>query len=168
MNELERRNGSIRLAAEADLEDVRRLVNEAFAVERFLKKGGGDRLPEADGELDELFARGCFLVMEEDRGLTACVYVAPEGERCYLGLLSIAKGRQGQGLGRTMNAAAEDYARSCGCRVMYLRVVSPRREQLVPLYLRLGYAETGRQEYPEALIEKMALPGYFILMSKPL
>jgi hypothetical protein len=67
-----------------------------------------------------------------------------------------------------LNAAAEQYAREQGCRWMDLRVVSPRQEQLVPVYRRLGYLETGTEEYPVALVEKMAIPGHFILMAKAL
>jgi GNAT superfamily N-acetyltransferase len=165
---------AIRLATAADREAIRRLVNQAFEIERFLKKGGGDRL-QGDGELEALFERGTFLVTEEpglasdeDRSLAGCVYVEPRGDRAYLGLLSIAPERQGAGLGKLLNAAAEQHARERGCRWMDLRVVSPRQERLVPVYRRLGYVETGTEEYPEALVEKMAIPGHFILMAKAL
>ncbi len=157
----------IRLAAAADREAIRRLVNEAFDVERFLKKGGGDRL-QGDGEFEALWERGSFLVKEEDGALVGCVYVEPRGERAYLGLLSIAPGRQGTGLGKQLNTAAEQYAREQGCRWMDLRVVSPRADVLLPLYRRLGYEETGREEYSAVLVEKMTIPGYFILMAKAL
>jgi GNAT superfamily N-acetyltransferase len=153
--------------ATADREAIRRLVNQAFEVERFLKKGGGDRL-QGDGELEALFERGTFLVKAEDGEPVGCVYVEPRGERAYLGLLSIAPSRQGAGLGKQLNAAAEQYAREQGCRWMDLRVVSPREEQLLPVYRKLGYVETGTQEYPAALVEKMAIPGHFILMEKAL
>jgi GNAT superfamily N-acetyltransferase len=158
---------AIRIATVVDREAIRRLVNQAFDVERFLKKGGGDRL-QGDGELEALFERGTFLVKEEDEALVGCVYVEPRGERAYLGLLSIDPARQGAGLAKQLNAAAEQYAREQGCRWMDLRVVSPRVEQLLPIYLRLGYTETGREEYPELLVEKMTIPGYFILMAKAL
>ena len=161
-------NGTaIRVAADADREPIRQLVNQAFDVERFLKKGGGDRL-QNDGEYEGLWERGTFLVKEEDGTLTGCVYVEPRGERAYLGLLSIVLSRQGTGLGRRLNASAEDFARTQGCRWMDLRVVSPRAEQLLPIYRRLGYVETGREEYPDWLVLKMSIPGYFILMEKPL
>jgi hypothetical protein len=82
---------TIRLATAADREGIRRLVNQAFEVERFLKKGGGDRLQD-DGEFEELWERGTFLVKEEaglvkeeDGALVGCVYVEPRGERAYLG-----------------------------------------------------------------------------------
>jgi GNAT superfamily N-acetyltransferase len=159
--------GTNRLATAADREAIRRLVNQAFEVERFLKKGGGDRLQD-DGEFEELWERGTFLVKEEDGVLVGCVYVEPRGERAYLGLLSIDPARQGAGLGKQLNAAAEQYAREHGCRWMDLRVVSPRAEQLLPVYRKLGYAETGTQEYPAVLVEKMAIPGHFILMAKAL
>jgi hypothetical protein len=51
---------------------------------------------------------------------------------------------------------------------MDLRVVSPRADQLLPIYRRLGYVETGTQEYPAVLVEKMSIPGHFILMEKQL
>ena len=158
---------AIRVATDADIEAIRLLVNQAFDVERFLKKGGGDRL-QGDGELESLWQRGTFLVKEEDGVTVGCVYVEPCGERAYLGLLSIAPERQGAGLGRQLNAAAEDFARQQGCKWMDLRVVSPRADILLPLYRRMGYAETGTQEYPAVLVEKMTIPGHFILMAKQL
>jgi predicted N-acetyltransferase YhbS len=160
--------GAIRVANAADREGIRALVNQAFEVERFLKKGGGDRL-QNDGEFEGLWERGTFLVAEEEDGaLAGCVYVELRGERAYLGLLSIAPARQGAGLGKQLNRAGEQYAREQGCRWMDLRVVSPRAEQLVPLYQKLGYVETGAEEYPPVLVEKMTIPGYFINMAKQL
>lgn len=158
---------TIRVATDADIEAIRRLVNQAFEVERFLKKGGGDRL-QGDGELESLWQRGTFLLKEEDGAPVGCVYVEPRGERAYLGLLSIAPARQGAGLGKQLNAAAENFAREQGCKWMDLRVVSPRAEQLLPVYRRLGYVETGTEEYLPVLVEKMTIPGQFILMAKQL
>jgi predicted N-acetyltransferase YhbS len=158
---------TIRVAKDADIEAVRRLVNQAFDVERFLKKGGGDRL-QGDGELEGLWERGTFLLKEEDGVPVGCVYVEPRGNRAYLGLLSIAPARQGVGLGRELNLAAENFARQQGCQWMDLRVVSPRADQLLPIYRRLGYVETGTEEYPAVLVEKMTIPGHFILMEKQL
>jgi GNAT superfamily N-acetyltransferase len=157
----------IRIAEASDREAIRQLVNQAFAVERFLKKGGGDRL-QNDGEFEHMWERGTFLVREDDGALAGCVYVEPRGDRAYLGLLSIDPARQGAGLGKQLNAAAEEFARRHGCRWMDLRVVSPRENLLVPLYRRLGYTVTGTQEYPAELVEKMSIPGHFILMAKAL
>src|ERR1700744_47060 len=122
----------IRVAKGADSEVIRGLVNQAFDVERFLKKGGGDRL-QGDGELEGLWERGTFLLKEEDGVPVGCVYVEPRGDRAYLGLLSIAPERQGAGLGKQLNVAAENFARQQGCKWMDLRVVSPRAELLLPI-----------------------------------
>jgi GNAT superfamily N-acetyltransferase len=158
---------AVRIATVDDREAIRQLVNLAFDVERFLKKGGGDRL-QGDGELEALFERGTFLVKVEDGEPVGCVYVEPRGERAYLGLLSIVPSRQGAGLGKQLNVAAENFAREQGCKWMDLRVVSPRADLLLPVYRKLGYAVTGTQEYPAVLVEKMAIPGHFILMEKAL
>jgi GNAT superfamily N-acetyltransferase len=158
---------STRIATAEDREPIRHLVNQAFEIERFLKKGDGDRL-QNDGEYESLWERGAFLVKEENGSLTGCVYIEPRGDRAYLGLLSIDPARQGTGLGKQLNTAAEEFARTQGCRWMDLRVVSPRAEVLLPIYRKLGYVETGTQEYPPPLVEKMTIPGHFILMSKPL
>ena len=151
-----------------DREALRRLINDAFGVERRIKKGGRDRLAEDSRELDDLLSRGTFLVHEEDGSLVACVYLEHRAEHCYLGLLSVAPSAQGRGLGRRMMEAAESLARDWGCAWIELRVVSARRESLVPLYQKLGFQETGWQEYPLPLAEVMVEPGHFILMTKQL
>ncbi len=103
-------DGSTRVGGVADREALWRLINDAFGVERRIKKGGGDRLVAGSRELDDLLERGTFLVMEEAGTLLACVYVEARGDRCYLGLLSVAPRAQGRGLGRSMMDAAESGA----------------------------------------------------------
>ncbi len=161
-------HGSIRPAGAADREALRQLINDAFGVERRIKKGGRDRLVDGSRELDDFLARGTFLVMKEGAALIACVYVEARGERCYLGLLSVAPSAQGRGLGRIMMDAAESLACEWGCGWMDLRVVSARRESLVPLYRTLGFEEAGTEEYPAPLAEVMVEPGHFVLMEKRL
>lgn len=159
---------SIRAATAADRESLQRLINEAFVVERFIKKGGGDRLDPAGSEMDGLLTRGTFLVWENGAEILACVYLEQRGDHCYLGLLSVAPQRQGSGLGRQLVLAAESFARERGLSRMDLRVVSPRREELVPFYLKMGYTERGTQDYPPDLVAEMKQPGHFILMAKQL
>jgi GNAT superfamily N-acetyltransferase len=159
---------TVRVATDADCAAIRQLVNAAFGLERRIKRGGGDRLDDDPRELAMLMERGVFLLREQEGELIVCVYLELRGERCYLGMLSIAPERQRAGLGRQMMAAAETYAREHGAKWMDLRVVSPRREELVPLYERFGYGVQGTAEYPEALAEKMVEPGHFILMAKSL
>jgi GNAT superfamily N-acetyltransferase len=159
---------AIRIATATDRESVQHLINQSFVVERLIKKGGGDRLDAAGKEMESLFASGTFLVYEENGSLSACVYLEPNGNQCYLGLLSVAPHRQGKGLGRRLVDAAEAFARERGCRRMHLRVVSPRRDELVPFYVKLGYTEQGIQDYPVELAAEMKEPGHFISMAKQL
>jgi N-acetylglutamate synthase-like GNAT family acetyltransferase len=159
---------NLRVATAEDRESLQRLINQAFVVERPIKKGGGDRLDSNGHELDELLSRGTFLVLDKDGSLSGCVYLQPDGESCYLGLLSVSPERQGGGLARQLALASESFAKARGCRRIHLRVVSPRRDELVPLYLKLGYSEVGQQDYPPDLAAEMRAPGHFIRMAKEL
>src|ERR1700676_154843 len=151
-----------RRAEDEDVDGLTRLINAAFAVERVAFDG--DR-GDAAG-VREYMAAGMFLVAENRAGLTGCVYIETQGERSYLGLLSVEPARQGCGLGRKLMAEAEDFARGAGCGVMDLRVISPRAAQLLAFYLRLGYRETGTRPIPTELSSK--IPTHYILMSKSL
>lgn len=158
------RAGEIRFRRAKD-EEVTRLtglINAAFAVEQVAFDG--DRVDAAG--VREYMTAGTFLVAEDGAGLAGCVYIEAKGERSYLGLLSVEPTRQGCGLGRKLMAEAEDFARGAGCRVMDLRVISPRAGQLLPFYLRLGYHETGTRPIPAELSSKV--PTDYILMSKTL
>jgi ribosomal protein S18 acetylase RimI-like enzyme len=149
---------TIRPAVRADAAALVRLINAAFAVERFFVDADRVDFAEVLRHLDT----GTFLV--ED-GVSACVYVERRGDHAYLGLLSVDPPLQGSGLGRGMVAAAESYARGLGCRYMDLRVVS-LREELPGFYRKLGYNETGIGEFPAEVPTKQ--PCYLIEMSKPL
>ena len=111
----------IRPAVRHDAAALVRLINAAFAVERFFVDA--DRVDF--GEVLRHLDTGTFFV--ED-AVSASVYVEPRGDRAYLGLLSVDPPLQGSGLGRALVAAAESYARGQGCRYMDLRVVSLREE----------------------------------------
>jgi GNAT superfamily N-acetyltransferase len=158
------RAGEIRLrrAEDEDVERLTRLINAAFAVEQVAFDG---ERADAAGVRGYMRA-GTFLLAEDGAGLGGCVYIEAAGEHSYLGLLSVEPARQGRGLGRKLMAEAEDFARGAGCRVMDLRVISPRAGQLLPFYLRLGYRETGTRPIPTELVSKV--PTHYVLMSKPL
>ena len=150
-----------RFAAEADAEAISALVNAAFKVERFFI----DRDRINPGQVREMLSTGKYLLAENNGALIACVYVELRGKRAYFGLLGVDPSRQGQDLGRKMVAEAEDYARAAGCEFMDLRIVNLRIE-LPPFYRRLGYVETGTEQF--AADAKPSQPCHFIRMSKPL
>jgi len=141
------------------------LINAAFVVERIAIDG--DRIDLEGVRL--LLSKGAFLIAEAaagSGGVIGCVYVEPRGERCYLGLLSVSPHKQGQGVGRQLTFAAEDFARQAGCCAIDLRIISPRAESLLSLYRRLGYAEAGTAPFAANVSTK--IPCHFLLMTKAL
>ena len=151
----------IREGVRADAPAIAALVNQAFQVEAFFVE---KERTSAD-EVVRMFARGSFLLTEDDGRLVGCVFVEPKGERGYFGLLSVLPGRQGQGIGGRLVEAAEQQCRRAGCRAMDIHVVN-LREELPPYYRGRGYVETGRKPFPPG--EPTKLPCEFVVMSKPL
>lgn len=152
---------AVTVATERDAEALTRLINEAFAVERFFVEG--DRI--SVDALRALLRTGVFLTVRDDQSLLACVYVEPRKSRAYLGLLSVDPGHQNQGLGRQLVEAAERWAASAGCSDMDLRVVNLRPE-LLQFYRVLGYEELSIAPVPSDA--KFTRPCHFIKMSKQL
>ncbi len=152
---------SIRSAISSDVEAIVRLVNAAFLVERFFIERDRTNPEMVRG----LMKKGKFLLAEDGPSLVGCVYVELQGENGYLGMLSVDPARQRSGIGRQVIAAAEDYFRGAKCRSSDLRIVNVRTD-LLALYHKLGYIETGTAPYVEIVATK--IPVHFILMSKPL
>ncbi len=117
-------------------------------------------------EVERLFTTGSFLIAESDRVLAGCVYVElKDGERSYLGLLSVDPAQQQSGLGSLLMTAAEKHCRELGSRLMEIYIVNLRKE-LWPFYQRRGYVETGTLPFPADVQTKE--PCHFITMEKPL
>lgn len=152
---------SIRTAQNGDVPALVRLINAAFIEEQFVFDG--DRINKE--EMQAFMETGQFLIVEDSADFAACVYVEVRNDRGYLGLLAVAPGRQGEGLGRALVAAAEDYFRAEGCCAVDLRIISPRTP-LPPFYRHLGYAEIGTAAFSPSLESKV--PGHYIIMSKQL
>ena len=156
----------LRVARADEAPAVAALVNAAFQVEAFFKRG--DRTNPA--EIVDLMQRGEFLVLDEPgvagdagTGLAACVYARVTGDRGYFGMLSIDPGFQGRGLGRSMVAAIESRFRAQGCRAVDIHVVN-LREELPPLYERFGYVISGTLPFPDD--GSATQPCHFIVMTK--
>ena len=152
-------NSRLRTATRADVGAIVDLVNRAFAVERFFKTG--DRTDEA--QILELMRDGRFLLLIDEAVLVACVYVKLNGDRCYIGLLSVDPAKQRSGIGARMMQEAEDLGRRAGSRFADIRTVSVRPE-LPVIYHKLGYVEIGVES--AAVIKTATIPVHFVRMSK--
>jgi ribosomal protein S18 acetylase RimI-like enzyme len=153
----------LRMAKAADRARLIPLINAAFAVETFIDGPRTD-----DKRLAAVMNKGSILVAE-DKGarLVAAVYVELRGARGYLGMLAVEPRLQGKGLGRKMTLSAEDWLRRQGCKAVELTVLSLRKE-LPPYYRKLGYAETGRQDFHPEKPLRAGLRCHCIVMSKRL
>ena len=153
----------VRVAASADVDAVVRIVNAAFEVEAFFKRGART---DADDVLARM-AKGEFLLVDGPDGVPAAtVYMSSDDDKGYLGMLAVDPGRQGRGLGRLLTDAVEARCRAAGCRLVEIHVVNLRQE-LPAFYERLGYVATGeRLPFPDE--EHATAPCDMIVMVKAL
>jgi ribosomal protein S18 acetylase RimI-like enzyme len=153
----------IRTATPRDIPAMVPVINAAFDLEGFLE---GPRTDE--NKLAKLMEKGDFLVACDIRGhIVASVHVELRAERGYFGMLAVDPGHQRRGLGRRMVAAVEEHCRQSGCNAMDLTVLSLRTE-LPPLYRKLGYLETGTEEFHPSRPLKAGVECHCIVMSKAL
>jgi GNAT superfamily N-acetyltransferase len=151
----------IRVASPDDAEAVAALVTLAYRVEDFFITG--DRTDTAD--IQRRMQVGVILVLEVDGTLVGAVFVQVRGRTGYFGMLSVDPASQGQGLGKRLIDAAEEWCRTAGCTEMEIEVVSLRTE-LPPFYERLGYVFTGTRPFPDMHKSRMACA--FLVMEKAL
>lgn len=147
---------NLRPAAQTNFEDIVALANLAYRgtgtgaswnVEEGILEG--ERLSNALLR-EELAAKpeGSLLVWRDapDEPLLGTAWLNPESDGVwYLGLLTVRPDMQNRQLGRTLLAAAEDYARQRGARHIRMTVLHVR-EGLIAWYERRGYRKTGETE----------------------
>jgi mannitol-1-/sugar-/sorbitol-6-phosphatase len=154
---------TLRKASASDRAAMVALINSAFAIEKFIE---GQRTDEE--QLRQMMQQGEFLLGLDSAGqVVASVYVEVRGARGYFGMLSVDPKMQGNGLGKKMVDAAEQYCRDRGCGAMDLYVLSLRPE-LAPIYRKLGYRENGVEEFRPSRPLKTGAECHCIVMSKEL
>ncbi|MFY9853766.1 MAG: GNAT family N-acetyltransferase [Terracidiphilus sp.] len=137
------------------------MINSAFTVEGFIEGTRTD-----DERLAAMMQKGDILVAEGGAGsLLACIYAEVRGTRGYLGMLAVDPASQGAGLGGLLVGAAEDHLRRQGCEAVDLNVLSLRPE-LVPVYRRFGYIESGTDNFNPSRPLKAGIECHCIVMSK--
>jgi GNAT superfamily N-acetyltransferase len=152
---------TFRAADTRDIDAIVRLVNRAFVAESPYVVGeriNGDTVRE-------MWARGTFVLGEQNGTLLACIFIEPRAQQAHLGLVSVEPARQGEGLGAELMTAAEARCRAAGFREMELRFINHRSE-LERFYQRMGFSSTGVTEPPPPARTKV--PFHFVQMTKPL
>ncbi len=151
----------ISLATATDVLAAIPLINEAFAVVTFLEGTRTD-----DTRITEMLRTGQFLVAKDDSGrIIATVYAECNGELGYIGMLAVEPSLQSSGLGGKMMDAAAEHCRERGCKHVNIKVLSLRAE-LLPFYRKLGYAETGTEEFHPGRPMKDGVECHCIIMSR--
>jgi GNAT superfamily N-acetyltransferase len=155
---------SMRVATDADVSAITRIINAAFVVERPIFDH--DRIDDAG--VRDFMAKGKFLLHEDPAGnLIACVYLeASHDGRCYLGLLSVLPEHQGKGLAPQILTVSEEFARDANCHTIWLRTLSARMPPLRPFYERFGYKLLEMTPLPPFLHPQT--PCEFVVMGKRL
>jgi ribosomal protein S18 acetylase RimI-like enzyme len=156
----------IRQTTSKDIPALAEMVNAAYAIEDFLE--GVRTTPE---QLAAEMQKGRILILTDARNAPlASVFCEERGDHGYLGMLAVSPRAQGLGLARRLVRAAEELFRQAGLSAIEISVLSLRRE-LLPIYRRFGFTETGIEAFhfsrrfksPDA-----AAACHCILMRKPL
>jgi len=142
-----------------------RVINAAFRVEDFFVTG--DRT-SAEDLTDRMARPGASLLVAQrpdGRGLAGAVYVELRGSIGFFGMLAVDPAEQGQGHGRVLIEAVEEYCRKAGCSTIEIEVVN-LREELPAFYLKMGYVATGEAAFTK--LDKLTRPAHMIVMRRPI
>lgn len=164
----------------ANLQDIHALltlINSAYRGEA-AKKGWTHEAELIKGELRadasylaELMEDPNAVILKYLQGgqINGCVYLQKQGDKIYLGMLSVSPAIQGGGIGKELLAASEEWARSQQARSIIMNVISVRHE-LIEWYARREYKDTGiRKPFPDDTRFGMPRkPVEFMVMEKEL
>jgi len=189
-------NPPLRAAQPADADAITRLINSAFQVESFFKRG--DRLGLA--EVQARFAKGRFILAEENGVIIGCVYVEPGAKRAYTGAEPAHTGAKRAHTGAEPAYTGAEPAHT-GAERAYIGLLSVEpslqgsglgkrlmtaaeeycraagcafvdlrvvnlRTELPLFYRKLGYQQTGTEPFPTEAHTEV--PCHFLIMSKSL
>lgn len=143
---------AIEIASEKDSEPLARLVNSAYRGDTG-RMGWTTEADLIDGTrtdaamiLETMKTEGCTLLKyTENDEIAGCVELCRQGDKMYLGMLTVSPLRQGKGIGKALMKAGEEWAKNAGCRRMTMTVITDRTE-LIGWYVRHGYHDTGERK----------------------
>jgi GNAT superfamily N-acetyltransferase len=148
---------SVVVATTLDIPKLHQLVNGAYRGDSS-RQGWTTEADFLDGQrideqgLHELLTApdSAILVLRSADALIGCCHVSRDARyKAYLGMVTVAPSLQGNGLGRLLLEAAEDYTRrQFGALYIRMTVISLRSE-LLQWYQRRGYQPTEeRMRFP--------------------
>ena len=126
--------------------DVEELVREPGGV-ILTGWGEGGSFGKGSGQAEAagLGEAGSAAGLGELGHLLGCVYLKLEGQKLYLGMLSVWPELQGAGIGKRLMEAAAEYAAEHHCTAIRITVISVR-DELIAWYERHGFRRTGEVE----------------------
>lgn len=138
-------------AAIADVPELVALLNSAYRGESS-KKGWtseahliGSNVRTNDEQLTQVLQAPYSVMLKcvNNAGqIVGCVNLQQQGNKIYLGMLSVSPMLQGKGTGKQLLQAAEVFAKENKCSAIYMTVISVR-DELIAWYQRHGYVVTG-------------------------
>lgn len=169
-------NDHIAVATTQDIAPITVLLNEAYRGEKS-KQGwtseahlisGNIRTTEND--LRSIISLPSSIILKYINGkneIIGCVNLQKRNNKIYLGMLAVLPHLQGNGAGRQLLKAAEEYATSSECAVIYMTVISVRTE-LINWYMKYGYNDTGERKAfnEDGMTGKHKQPLEFIVLEK--
>lgn len=132
----------IRPATGQDVEEIRKLVDEAYA--HYTARIGCKPVPMTD-DYDALVAAGAVWVLAAEDRLAGLIVLGTMPDHLLVSNVAVGRAYQGQGHGRRLLDHAEAFARSTGRRELRLYTNELMHENLV-IYPRLGWQEYRRAE----------------------
>lgn len=89
---------------------------------------------------------GSMILKYVDNGsIIGCVELRKEGDKLYLGMLTVNPTIQGKGIGKALLNASEQEAIRQHCKAIFMNVLTVRKE-LIDWYIRHGYHDTGKRK----------------------
>jgi N-acetylglutamate synthase-like GNAT family acetyltransferase len=131
----------IRSATSADVDEIRQLVREAYAV--YVERIGREPAPMG-ADYEALVADGAVSVAGDEDRIVGVLVLRPQRDSLLLENVAVAPAEQGRGIGRALIAFAEQRAGELGLAKVALYTNAQMTENL-SLYPALGYLEVDRR-----------------------
>ena len=171
-------NPNIHFATKEDIIPIKNLLNAAYRGEASRKGwtheadliSGNVRTDEKNlSDVMEIPGSVFLKYLNEEGTIIGCVNLQNQGTHLYLGMFSVNPEIQGQGIGKAILAAADEYAKYLGISIIKMTVISVR-SKLIEWYNKNGFLPTGEiiPFKEDGLTGKHLQPLEFVVLKKVL